>query len=145
MQQKREETDSVTTGSEAHCGESHRGVEGDDATEDTTSSPIKKKSSDFIDSNGLMLAEKIRARKKWEEEERRATEKALDEGLIGPGGKVAPGIENVVLLSLEEVEEGSPEVVETARTRVEIDLNLMPREGDESVRKKRFARHLWEN
>ena len=71
-------------------------------TLDTTISLLKRRLNFNTVDSGESLAERIRARKEREEFERVAREKAFDEGLIGPGGKVAEGVENVVLISLEE-------------------------------------------
>lgn len=48
------------------------------------------------------LAERIRRQKEQEEIERKAREQSYDAGLIGPGGVVAPGIENVNLKCVDE-------------------------------------------
>ena len=79
------------------------------------------------------MAERIKARKEGEEDEREARENAFDEGLIGPGGNVAVRVENVILISLEEGEESSKDGVceqrgdkSTDGNEGMIDLNLMP-------------------
>lgn len=76
-------------------------------THNMTSSPLKMKLYFGIESTRLTIANNIRARKVREKEENEAREKAFDEGLIGLGGTVAAGVENVVLICLVESEEVS--------------------------------------
>ena len=126
------------TTSQSKAGESDFAEDdgdGEGETMDTALSSLKRKLNFSTMDNGESLAERIRARKESEEIERAAREKAFDEGLIGAGGIVAEGVENVVLLSLEE-EDVNPQVrgLEEGRDMpvIEIggliDLNYAPME-----------------
>ena len=109
---------------------------GEGETFDTASSPLKRRLNFGSEDSRATMADRIRARKEREKDERKAREKAFDDGLIGPGGKVAEGVENVILISLEE-EEVHPKVgmreqrgdKPMEEQRGMIDLNLVPLES----------------
>ena len=127
---------SASLGKAGDCKMVDEDTGGDVDTFDTASSPLKRRLNFGTRESDESLIERVRARKEREKSEREAREKAFDEGLIGPGGTVADGVENVVLLSLVEDElnsrNGRPvqrEEIHPSEIEGLIDLNLVPMES----------------
>ncbi|KAM1135531.1 hypothetical protein ACFX19_045215 [Malus domestica] len=105
----------------------------DEEVIDTAISPSKPRwSSNRPEQRNPSLAINIQRQRNEEEEARKARERAFDEGLIGPGGVVADGVEHVVLKELCEKEDG--EMV-TAKSSLEctkgFNLNVVMQTTDE--------------
>ncbi|KAM1040962.1 hypothetical protein TB1_029534 [Malus domestica] len=80
--------------------------------------------------------EKLNKQKEDEEEARRAREVAFDTGFIDPGGTIAPEAQNVMLKQHEEVMELGREIRVSNKNGLEIYLNIVVQEVDETQKSR---------